>query len=630
VKANALFWTIAAVVLSASEALGAQTPPRMQVQLDADTVGVGDLLHLEVNATSDEDMPSRPQLGASPGFVVRAHSESPSQMMTIVNGTRSDQYKLTADWTLQAQKAGRFTVGPFSVEVRGARYTGHGVTVRVVPAGQAPRRPAQSQAPQSPFGLPFSPFDPWRGLLPGVDSAPQEPQALPAPDPKLALAAPRGVYFFLHAAADKATAVVGEQVTFSVYAYFDVSTGNVEADAGDFHDADVPDFVKRPLSRDDQEWPLVGYASIGDRTWMVKLFRRWALFPLHAGDLRIGPMSVTLTRPRAAAGLRATEPLDVHVTEAPAAGRPPGFAAGDVGRFALAAQVQPRDLEQGGAIGVHVELTGTGNLPGSLTPPVRDGVEWLTPQTHDELGPVAQDAYGGKRSFDFVVYVKRAGVVDLGAFVLPYWDPDRRKYEVATADVGSVHVTASASSASQLASESAAPEVLDGLPGVRDRLEGVPELKSHVDDSSMFWLIGVTGGPLAFCGAVAGRAGLRRAVHGWQSRKASPLAELRQRVDFARRACGESDARAAHAAIGHALESAMVAHRNVSVRGALGSEITERVERTGVDRDAAAEIARLLTECENARFSPESDDIASARQRWARAQASIRQLEQRG
>jgi hypothetical protein len=87
------------------------------------------------------------------------------------------------------------------------------------------------------------------------------------------------------------------------------------------------------------------------------------------------------------------------------ASRPPGYALGDVGRFALSAQVQPREIEQGGAVGVHVELSGTGNLPSSLAMGAREGVEWLTPEVHDEVGPTAHDAYGGKRSFDYVVRV---------------------------------------------------------------------------------------------------------------------------------------------------------------------------------------------------------------------------------
>ena len=48
----------------------------------------------------------------------------------------------------------------------------------------------------------------------------QQPQAqpdLPAPDPKLALDAPRGALFFLHSTADKASVVIGEAVVLTVY-----------------------------------------------------------------------------------------------------------------------------------------------------------------------------------------------------------------------------------------------------------------------------------------------------------------------------------------------------------------------------------------------------------------------------
>jgi hypothetical protein len=62
----------------------------------------------------------------------------------------------------------------------------------------------------------------------------------------------------------------------------------------------------------------------------------------------------------------------------------------------------------------------------------------------------------------------------------------------------------------------------------------------------------------------------------------------------------------------------------------VGDEVALRLERAGVDADAASRLAALLRECEAARFSPGDVDVAAARGRWARAQGSIRELEGRG
>ncbi len=609
----------------------AQSQPQLQLRQSASTVGVGDLLEVELSATSADSMPTDAQIGGTRGFVVRGQTPSPSQTHISINGTRMDRYTLTMTWELEAQRVGTFHIGPASAVVSGQRYTAQPLTITVVPAGQAPR--PRASAPALPPGwspFRFSPFDPWKGLVPGFDTDDQGQPAAPAipTDPKLSLDSARAPFFFLHATVDKSTAVVGEQVTYSVYAYSDTAE-RVEVDGEAGHEATVADFVKHPLLREDQEPPRLGYASVAGRIWEVKLLRRWALFPLRTGDLSIGPMRLNVVRPQSAAGsARTAETVVVHVAEPPLAGRPPGYNPGDVGHFSLTAQVSPREVEEGGAIGVHVELSGTGNLPSAIAVPAREGVDWLTPEVHGDLGPTAHDAFGGTRTIDYVVRMRRPGAVDLGELTLPFWDPDQRKYGVARALLGVVRVAKSAAGVG--ASVDPARESLPGLPAVRDRLEGSRAPHAHADDSSVFWIAGIGAWPLAFGAAVAGRAAGKRVAVAWGRRRTSPEAELKERLASASTACGQGEARAADAAIARALEAAALARVGVNVRGAAGSEVMDRLERAGVGRDAASRLASLLRECEAARFAPEDADIGSARDRWARAQAAIRALESGG
>ncbi|MGH7272441.1 MAG: BatD family protein, partial [Polyangiaceae bacterium] len=353
---RALFGVLAALLFWPRTAR-AQGAPQVDVQADQDTIGVGDIVHVQMSATSADTMPSDARLGPSTGFILRGQNQSPTQTHMIMNGARSDRYTLVVDWALQAQRAGVFTVGPASFALGGSRFQARTLTLRVVPAGQAPVRQAPPAPMQSPFG--FSPFDPWRSLFPGMnmgpEPAPQPQEPAVTIDPRLSLPAPLGSLYFLHATVDRTSAVVGEQVVFSVYEYIDVSASRLEVDDEDVRDAHAADFVKHALLKDDQDGILAGYAAVGGRTWAVKLVRRWALFPLRVGDLDIGPMSVKLVQPRAVAGaLRKTEALRIHVTEPPMSGRPSGYAIGDVGRFTLAAEVSPRSVDQGGAVGVHV------------------------------------------------------------------------------------------------------------------------------------------------------------------------------------------------------------------------------------------------------------------------------------
>lgn len=615
-----------ALVLTLAPVARGGGTPQIQLQTDTDTVGVGQIVHVIMVVQSGEAPPSDPQPGPTAGFALRGQSASPSQTHISINGSRIDRWGLSVDFALQAQRLGTFKVAP-SVVVGSNRFTTTPVSIRVVPAGQAPSRRPPPQGPQSPFG--FSPFDPWKGLLRPPDAPDQEPPPVVNTDPRLALDAARGAVYFLHATVDKTSAVVGEQVVFSVFEYLDVSAiSGVEVDDSDVHDATAADFVKHPLLREDQDAQLSGFASVGGRSWQVKLVRRWALFPLHAGELTVGPMSVTVVRPRGAAGKRTTEALTIHVAEPPLAGRPSGYAMGDVGKFALTAQVAPRDLEQGGAVGVHVELSGTGNLPAALTAPAREGVEWLAPEVHEQLGATGQTSFGGKRSFDYVVRVLRPGEVDLGELALPFWDPDLKRYQVARAPLGVLHVkvTATGAAASSAAHEQ---EKLQGMPPPRDALEGDPPRRAHLGDSRLFWLCGIGAWPAALGLAVAGAALGRRVRSLWTARRTSPAADLRERVAAAVSACEGSDARAADAAIERALQAAAIAHAGVNVRGALGGEVAERLRGAGVPGSAADLVAQLLRECEAARFSPDAADVSGPRQRWARARGAIRALESR-
>ncbi|MCL2450787.1 MAG: BatD family protein [Polyangiaceae bacterium] len=611
----------------AALAARAQGAPDVRIEADATVVGVGDTVHLRMTATSPDVMPSDPRPGATPGFTVRGQSASPSQTHMSINGVTSDRYTLSVDWALQATKVGSYEVGPASVVVGHARVTARAVALRVVAAGQAPPRQRPMGGLPSPFGL--SPFDPWRSLFPDLGVEPNQGPAPPPPvDPRYALDAPRGQNVFLHATIDKAAAVVGEQVTFSVYLYVDAGAPNLEQD--DPHEAAADDFVKHPLLREDQDPQQVGLAQVGGRIWRVLLVRRWALFPLHTGDLAIGPMTVRISQGRGGpASTRASESLHVQVTEPPVAGRPPGYTIGDVGRFGLTAQVQPRDAAQGGAVGVHVELSGSGNLPSMIATPGRGDVEWLPPEVHDKVGPTGQDTYGGTRSFDYVVRMKRAGAIDLGEIRLPFWNPEKKKYEVARTSLGVVNVAPGAPSAA--APAETAPEPLAGLPAVRDRLEGSISPGRHFDDAPVFWWLAVAGAPLAFGLSVLGRAAGSRAAEAYRRRRASPLAELEERMVLARAAGSRTDARAIDAAVARAVEAATLAHARVNVRGAAGAgEITERLDRGGVSRELAERVGELLWRCEDARFSPEAADLAGARDRWSRAQRIIRELGRRG
>ncbi len=591
--------------------------PDLTARIDATTVGQGDDLHLTLEAQSDEGSPTNPSPGTTTGFSVVGSSSGPSQSVTIINGHVSQKQGLTTTWTLRAMKQGTFTIGPCSVSIAGQRVATQTVRVVVVAAGQAPRR----INPFDPFGM-GSAFDPFGGFFNrrGNDVEPQRPPT----DPKLSLDAPRGEVAFLHAKVDKTSAIVGEQVTLSVYLYVDANER--EAQLNDVHEATASDFVKRSIFEDDGTDKNLGRALVGGEIYGVKLLRKWALFPLKSGDLEIGPMSLTLVRRRLADPVRQSETIAIHVTEPPMAGRPPGYVVGDVGAFALSADTTPRAVERDGAVGVTVELSGTGNLPSSITPPARAGIEWLVPEMHEKMGAMAGDKYGGKRTFAYVVRLHKEGAVALGDLALPFYNPDTRSYSVARAPLGVVDVRPDATPAP---SAEPALDPLAGLPEARKALAGMHPRETHFADAPLFWL-GLFATPLAYAVASGAAALVQRVRRARIEKAESPETRLKERMVDAAHACKGNDPRVADAAVARAIVAATIARVGVNIRDAEGVEVSRRLGEAGVDRELAHRVEELIHDCETARFAPDACEMAAVKERWDAARGVVEALRRGG
>jgi hypothetical protein len=592
----ALLLVLAALTLPrAALAQRVDLTPRVSSQI----VEVGGTVVYSLQAMAvDADAPVDPQPGAIQGFSLRSTASGPSQMITISNGVQTVSSGLVTSWTLRAERIGTFTLGPASVKVGATRRTAATVKVTVVPRGQAPKR--------------ADPFDAFRGLFDFDDDHPAPAPAAVPPDPKLALDAARARVAFLHATIDKKRVVVGEQVTLTIYLYEDPYERQMQPQ--DVHEPTATDFLKRPLLEDESRALNLGTAMVGDRQWSVKLVRKTALFPLKAGRLTIEPMSMSL--PQARVGLRESERLTVDVAEPPLEGRPPGYALGDVGDMSLSATVTPRSIEQNGAVGVTVELRGTGNLPAQLTMPVAPGIEWLDAQSREKLGAQASDRFGGTRIFSYVARLHKDGAIDLGNVTLPFFDPDKRAYGVARASLGIVDVKKGTAREARPSDEDA---ILQGLPRERRVLEGArPE--TFLADRPAYWAL-LFGSPALCAIAIAGERLVRRIRERHAATSSSPERRARDRRAEAESACEGDDGARAMGAIARAVEAAVLAETGVNVRGGASDTITKELEDAGVADPAA--VVGILRECEDARFSPDRVRVEDARAAWERAKKTL-------
>jgi hypothetical protein len=526
--------------------------------------------------------------------------------MVITNGHISRRAGFDATWQAQATAPGKVEIGPATFQWNGRRVSAGNVRIVVRAAGSRPKlRGGGRNNRQDPFG----------GLFPFPFGMDDRPPPEPPVDPQLSLDAPADPSGFLRMVLDKPRAVVGEQVTLSIYLYIQPRAYQPL----DPHEPSAPDFFQRLLSSGEAEAKPV---AVGGQRWNVQLLRRVALFPLHAGDLTVGGMSVTLVGPGFhGAGMRGgvvrtARPVTVQVVEPPLQGRPAGYALGDVGSYTLSANVEPRAVEAGGSISVTAILKGTGNVPSAIRLPERAGVEWLEAESREAIDASGGAIMGG-RSFTYVVKVSTPGKVELGDLTLPYWDPKRNAYDVAVARLGTVNVTGAAPAPAVSGSSGTGAPSRDPFVNVAKArpLAAWSPPRAPWTDAPWFWLI-VLGGPLS----VLGVEGLVKLGRGLRERlsaaRSGTAAQVKDALGEARKASKAGDGKLAASAVERAIVIATQGATGLNIRGLLRDEVRRALVREGLEDDAALEIEEILRECDAWRFvpgePPKSDPVARA------------------
>jgi hypothetical protein len=569
-------------------------------------VEVGQQFEVKLDAQSAQGSPANPKLTTPPGVEVGGPSVGTSWRMNIVNGRMSKTTGLNARWVLRAARVGKLTIGPAFVELDGSKYQSRSVTVEVVPQGSLPQRRRSS-----PFGWP-DPFDPFGGRMPGMDDVfgngePDEPSNYPK---ELETSAALDPVAFVRMEATPSRVFVGQQVTLKVFAY-----GN----RGRFQEQSA----KEPSRTDFFSIPVVEGATlndvyrvpVGDGQWYAAKVREMVLFPLRAGELQVGAMEFGFGGGRYGASgrplLRTSQPLSITVAEPPLEGRPSGYQVGDVGRFALSADVSPREVEAGGSVSAVVTLSGMGNLPQQLRAPSRTGVDFLAP-TVKHTPKLDAGSYGGTKVFTYVIRLDHPGNIDLGEITLPFFDPETQQYDVARAVLGSVTVKPSSKPAAAQSNggqpgagpAAAQPRTLDQLQrvlSVRPTLASVPP--SHfLSDRPLAWLLLVLT-PLSVL-VVQGLLQLTRRSTAWfAERKNSFEARIAEQLREAR-ARLEKEPAAAASALERALYLAIEARFQIKGRGVLRSDLARMLGAAGVPADLCERITQCLETCDSVRFAP--------------------------
>lgn len=587
-----------ALVAPCRDARAQGSSPSLQVEVSSRRVEAGEpfTVRMKVDVERGGPSPTDPQLRGLPREIkAGTPSIGTETSVQIINGQMTAKASVSVTWELVADKPGRYTIPSPSVAIGGSRLQGKAFTIDVVPSSGRPRGGQSgggSLLPGGPMGgFPFG-FG-RRRSLPDVLDGMEDSEAMDASE--LAMDRAPDQQVFLRAVADKTTAVVGEQVTVSFYCYRRVEIRPV----ADRKPA-LADFLRVPLVQEPNTSETRAVA--GGKRYLVSLVDRVALFPLRSGELHTGALTWVFDGGRE----RASNDVVLRVTEPPAAGRPPGYTIGDVGRFSIQASVQPRRIEQGGSLSVTLKVAGQGNPPQALKVPARTGVEWLDPEKREQIEPQGTTVQGW-RSFGYVVRVGESGTVDLGKVELPTWDPSTNRYHVASVALGTVEVTPTTPSASAPAARAAEAEAkadpFASLPKARASLSAyAPPSGPKLEGARLWAMLALP--PLGVGLWMAGAAGASALAARRSTKKSAPTTKASEALADAERAEKAGDAKALAAAVERAVHHAIEGATGLKSRGVLLDALAKELASRGVEDELAARATDALRACETVRFDP--------------------------
>lgn len=326
---------------------------------------------------------------------------------------------------------------------------------------------------------------------------------------------------------------------------------------------------------------------VGGRRYEAHIFQR-AIFPLAAGRYALPPAQLVYSLAYTPSFFSREETHDlrtdstlVYALEPPDSGRPPDYN-GAVGMLRVAARLDTSVGRVGDPMLLTTRVTGVGNV--KLFPRPRVNVPWATVVPSEERVYVDSSSLlvRGNKEFDWVLTPRIAGTVTLPPVSYPYFDPDRRRYEIATS----------------------VPETLSILPGTLTQIDSVAtdttpllairttyrgELPPAPIEYPFYWLVlALVPVPAAVLGvATRWRPGRRP---GFASRHLRTLSgrPSAERVATIRRVYVN--------ALGERL---LVSPEELSRRGALARAL----RRAGATRDTAAAAEQLLRELDVAAYS---------------------------
>lgn len=563
------------------------------------------------------------QLPSLDAFEILQRQVSRPMQFSFSFGSRSERVVRSSSiytFVLRPQMQGRITIQPVKVKVDDRQYQSQPLTVIVGKSGAAPPAGAAPQDPSAPSTDTPEAAQPPDGIL---DGARFDPQA------------------FVRTIVDKTDPYVGDQVTVSIYLYLRgalTSLPPVEAEptTDGFWIRDL-----LPPSRTLEASRQV----VGGSIFKVYLLRRFAAFPLHSGNLTVGPLKIRIEQnampdifdlfdmmDRGAAPTlrRSGIPLAIRVKELPEAGKPNAQVA--VGRFEVAAKLDRNEVRTGDAVTLKAVVRGQGNIQTvQIDLPKIDGLQILAPQVSDAVES-PDSTVGGSRSYEWLVIAQKPGRYTLGPIGIHTFNTATGRYQRAQAEALSLVAAgkgeewpADTPSIAQPEQGSDQPAATASFGPIRTTSEFA---RPRARVATAPWYLALLAlGPLAWCMLLA--TSWTRQTLNARVQKGGPLRaarEAKERLHEATACADKGDCKRCYAEVAAAIQGVLEARLGAPVSGYTRPELRSYLASRDMPQPLIAQTIEELERCDAARFSAAGSDKESMTNAVQRASDLLRHL----
>lgn len=522
---------------------------------------------------------------------------STSSSTSFVNGHRTSSFTQTYTFTLMAQRAGTFTIGPATVKVDGDNVQSNGVRIQVLPEDEQPTQQSTSQPGNSRTSS-------QSGSSEQVNSE----------------------NIFVRTIASKTRVQEQEALMVSYKLYF----ANVDV-AQLTNNTKLPEFtgfLKQELEQGEIQTELEHYNG---RNYQTAVLYRTILYPQHSGDITIDPAKFeavlrvqTQQRMRSifddffgtytnVTKMLTASGVTIHVAPLPS-GKPAGFSGG-VGKFTLTPSISQTELQANEAVTIKLDITGAGNMKLLKTPAVDwpEGFEPYDPKVTNNFSTTTA-GLSGTKSIEYLAIPRNPGDYTIPAVTFSYFDIEDKAYRTLSTPEYTIHVKRGAG-ASEKGEEGTVvrytqKEDIKQLGTDIRYIDTRPMKKSAahtVQHADLIWLWYVLPLIIAVLLLIVLRKQIQEAadINRMRYKRANKVAQKRLKAAAAAMKANQKDT--FYAAIEQAAWTYLSDRLSIPTAELNKDNIAAILAQKGVNEALIAEVKNVLSTAEFARYAPTTD-----------------------